>query len=112
MQKLDSVILDTVFKMIFFSVIPVSVDASFLFFFLFPNEREGMPHGIAVSGTKFNISEVKLKDYAYKFFCHFIYDSQEFTSYIKLEHPGKLPHLDKIMIIDDYFPISLTPHYL
>ncbi|NXJ09295.1 IL1R1 protein, partial [Odontophorus gujanensis] len=49
--------------------------------------EEGMPHGIAVSGTKFNISEVKLKDYAYKFFCHFIYDSQEFTSYIKLEHP-------------------------
>lgn len=93
-------------------MIPVSVDASFLFFFLFPIEREGMPHGIAVSGTKFNISEVKLKDYAYKFFCHFIYDSQEFTSYIKLEHPGKLPHLDKIMIIDDYFPISLTPHYL
>ncbi|POI26053.1 hypothetical protein CIB84_010196, partial [Bambusicola thoracicus] len=74
--------------------------------------EEGMPHGIAVSGTKFNISEVKLKDYAYKFFCHFIYDSQEFTSYIKLEHPGKLPHLDKIMIIDDYFPISLTTDYL
>ncbi|XP_072193465.1 interleukin-1 receptor type 1-like isoform X3 [Excalfactoria chinensis] len=49
--------------------------------------EEGLPHGIAVSGTKFNISEVKLKDYAYKFFCHFIYDSQEFTSYIKLEHP-------------------------
>ncbi|XP_010726154.1 interleukin-1 receptor type 1-like [Meleagris gallopavo] len=49
--------------------------------------EEGMPHGIAVSGTKFNISEVKLKDYTYKFFCHFFYDSQEFTSYIKLEHP-------------------------
>ncbi|KFV39031.1 Interleukin-1 receptor type 1, partial [Tyto alba] len=51
--------------------------------------EEGMPHGLAVSGTKFNISEVKVKDYAYKFFCHFIYGSQQFTAYIKLECPGK-----------------------
>lgn len=43
--------------------------------------------GLLCLEQKFNISEVKLKDYAYKFFCHFIYDSQEFTSYIKLEHP-------------------------
>ncbi|NXL84334.1 IL1R1 protein, partial [Alectura lathami] len=49
--------------------------------------EEGMPRGIAVSGTKFNISKVELKDYAYKFFCHFIYDSHEFTSYVKLERP-------------------------
>ncbi|NXI62831.1 IL1R1 protein, partial [Anseranas semipalmata] len=51
--------------------------------------EKGMPHGIAVSGTKFNISEVKVKDYAHKFFCHFIYSSQQFTSYIKLERPAQ-----------------------
>ncbi|NXS56232.1 IL1R1 protein, partial [Brachypteracias leptosomus] len=50
--------------------------------------EEGLPHGLAVSGTKFNISKVKVKDYAYKFFCHFIYGSQQFTAYIKLEHPA------------------------
>ncbi|XP_030906916.2 interleukin-1 receptor type 1-like isoform X2 [Melopsittacus undulatus] len=50
--------------------------------------EEGMPHGLAVSGTKFNISEVKVKDYAHKFFCHFIYGSQQFTAYIKLESPA------------------------
>ncbi|NWH63945.1 IL1R1 protein, partial [Geococcyx californianus] len=49
--------------------------------------EEGMPHGLAVSGTKFNISEVKMKDYAYKFFCHVTYGSQQFTAYIKLERP-------------------------
>ncbi|NXI57369.1 IL1R1 protein, partial [Chloroceryle aenea] len=49
--------------------------------------EEGMPHGLTVSGTKFNISKVKAKDYAYKFFCYFIYGSQQFTTYIKLEHP-------------------------
>lgn len=54
-----------------------------------------MPHGITVAGTKFNISKVKEKDYAYKFFCHFIYESQQFTSYIKLEPPGKISSLDK-----------------
>ncbi|NXS43332.1 IL1R1 protein, partial [Balaeniceps rex] len=51
--------------------------------------EEGMPHGLAVSGTKFNISEVKVKDYAHKFFCHFIYGSQQFTAYIKLERPAQ-----------------------
>ncbi|NXX53042.1 IL1R1 protein, partial [Scopus umbretta] len=51
--------------------------------------EEGMPHGLAVSGTKFNISEVKVKDYAHKFFCHFIYGSQQFTAYIKLECPAQ-----------------------
>ncbi|KAM9593982.1 interleukin-1 receptor type 1 isoform 2-T7 [Morphnus guianensis] len=50
--------------------------------------EEGMPHGLAVSGTKFNISEVKVKDYAHKFFCHFIYGSEQFTAYIKLERPA------------------------
>lgn len=63
--------------------------------FTFFNDREGLPHGLAVSGTKFNISKVKVKDYAYKFFCHFIYGSQQFTAYIKLEYPGKRPFLDK-----------------
>ncbi|NWR87102.1 IL1R1 protein, partial [Furnarius figulus] len=52
------------------------------------NFREGLPHGLAVSGTKFNISKVKVKDYAHKFFCHFIYGSQQFTAYIKLERPA------------------------
>ncbi|XP_075380688.1 interleukin-1 receptor type 1-like isoform X1 [Mycteria americana] len=51
--------------------------------------EEGMPHGLAISGTKFNISKVKVKDYAHKFFCHFIYGSQQFTAYIKLEHPAR-----------------------
>ncbi|XP_021394083.2 interleukin-1 receptor type 1 [Lonchura striata] len=51
--------------------------------------EEGLPHGLAVSGTKFNISKVKVKDYAYKFFCHFIYGSQQFTAYIKLEYPAQ-----------------------
>ncbi|XP_041324393.1 interleukin-1 receptor type 1-like isoform X3 [Pyrgilauda ruficollis] len=51
--------------------------------------EEGLPHGLAVSGTKFNISKVKLKDYAHKFFCHFIYGSQQFTAYIKLEYPSQ-----------------------
>ncbi|KAI1241684.1 hypothetical protein IHE44_0005171 [Lamprotornis superbus] len=51
--------------------------------------EEGMPHGLAVSGTKFNISKVKEKDYAHKFFCHFIYGSQQFTAYIKLEYPAR-----------------------
>nr|XP_013045697.2 interleukin-1 receptor type 1-like [Anser cygnoides] len=51
--------------------------------------EKGMPHGITVAGTKFNISKVKVKDYAYKFFCHFIYESQQFTSYIKLERPAQ-----------------------
>ncbi|XP_030331609.1 interleukin-1 receptor type 1-like isoform X2 [Strigops habroptila] len=51
--------------------------------------EEGMPHGLAVSGTKFNISEVKVKDYAHKFFCHFIYGSQQFTAYVKLESPAQ-----------------------
>lgn len=66
-----------------------------------------MPHGLAVSGTKFNISKVEVKDYAHKFFCHFIYESQQFTAYIKLEHPGKRSHLD-----DVYFTVSLTAPYL
>ncbi|XP_027530754.1 interleukin-1 receptor type 1 isoform X2 [Neopelma chrysocephalum] len=51
--------------------------------------EEGLPHGLAVSGTKFNISKVKAKDYAHKFFCHFIYGSQQFTAYIKLERPAQ-----------------------
>ncbi|XP_061233672.1 interleukin-1 receptor type 1-like isoform X2 [Neopsephotus bourkii] len=51
--------------------------------------EEGMPHGLVVSGTKFNISEVKVKDYAHKFFCHFIYGSQQFTAYVKLESPAR-----------------------
>ncbi|XP_032908809.1 interleukin-1 receptor type 1 isoform X1 [Catharus ustulatus] len=51
--------------------------------------EEGLPHGLALSGTKFNISKVKVKDYAHKFFCHFIYGSQEFTAYIKLERPAQ-----------------------
>ncbi|KAM9567904.1 interleukin-1 receptor type 1-like isoform 4-T4 [Guaruba guarouba] len=63
-----------------------STDVYFLPFF---NDREGMPHGLAVSGTKFNISEVKVKDYAHKFFCHFIYGSQQFTAYVKLESPAR-----------------------
>ncbi|XP_025921793.1 interleukin-1 receptor type 1 isoform X1 [Apteryx mantelli] len=50
--------------------------------------EEGMPHGLAVSGTKFNISEVKVKDYAHKFFCHVVYDYQQITAYIKLERPA------------------------
>ncbi|NXX50604.1 IL1R1 protein, partial [Tricholaema leucomelas] len=50
--------------------------------------EEALPHGLAVSGTKFNISKVEVKDYAHKFFCHFIYGSQQFTAYIKLEHPA------------------------
>ncbi|NWX19001.1 IL1R1 protein, partial [Aegotheles bennettii] len=50
--------------------------------------EEEMPHGLAVSGIKFNISKVKAKDYAHKFFCHFIYGSQQFTAYIKLECPA------------------------
>uniref|UniRef100_A0A8C0FKT8 IL1R1 protein n=1 Tax=Bubo bubo TaxID=30461 RepID=A0A8C0FKT8_BUBBB len=58
-------------------------------FYPFFNDREGMPHGLAVSGTKFNISKVKVKDYAHKFFCHFIYGSQQFTAYIKLERPAQ-----------------------
>ncbi|XP_057278320.1 interleukin-1 receptor type 1-like isoform X1 [Pezoporus wallicus] len=63
-----------------------STDVYFLPFF---NDREWMPHGLAVSGTKFNISEVKVKDYAHKFFCHFIYGSQQFTAYLKLESPAR-----------------------
>ncbi|XP_074002320.1 interleukin-1 receptor type 1-like [Numenius arquata] len=51
--------------------------------------EERMPHGLAVSGTKFNISKVKAKDYAHKFFCHFIYGTQQFTAYIKLERPAR-----------------------
>ncbi|KAM6284802.1 interleukin-1 receptor type 1-like isoform 5-T5 [Spheniscus humboldti] len=51
--------------------------------------EEGMPHGLAVSGTKFNISKVKVKDYAHKFFCHFIYGTEQFTAYIKLERPAQ-----------------------
>ncbi|XP_008496332.1 interleukin-1 receptor type 1 isoform X2 [Calypte anna] len=51
--------------------------------------EKGMPHGIAVSGTKFNISKVEVKDYAHKFFCHFTYGSQHFTAYIKLERPAQ-----------------------
>ncbi|KAM6292829.1 interleukin-1 receptor type 1-like isoform 3-T4 [Porphyrio hochstetteri] len=51
--------------------------------------EEVMSHGLAVSGTKFNISQVKQKDYAHNFFCHFIYGSQEFTAYIKLEPPAR-----------------------
>ncbi|NWU90725.1 IL1R1 protein, partial [Upupa epops] len=51
--------------------------------------EERMPHGLVVSGTKFNISVVKVKDYAHKFFCHVIYDSQQFTAYIKLERPAQ-----------------------
>ncbi|NWI16477.1 IL1R1 protein, partial [Crypturellus soui] len=50
--------------------------------------EEGMPHGLAVSGTKFNISKVKVKDYAYKFFCHVVYGSRQITAYIKLERPA------------------------
>ncbi|XP_071601272.1 interleukin-1 receptor type 1-like isoform X2 [Heliangelus exortis] len=61
-------------------------DISFLPFF---NDRKGMPHGVAVSGTKFNISKVEVKDYAHKFFCHFTYGSQHFTAYIKLERPAQ-----------------------
>ncbi|NXU58069.1 IL1R1 protein, partial [Turnix velox] len=49
--------------------------------------EEGMPHGLVVSGTKFNISGVKIEDYAYSFFCHFIYGTEQFTAYIKLERP-------------------------
>lgn len=71
-----------------------------------------MPHGLAVSGTKFNISEVKVKDYAYIFFCHFIYDSRQFTAYIKLERPGKRLHLDKMVINDAYFSVSFIIHHL
>ncbi|XP_065533798.1 interleukin-1 receptor type 1-like isoform X2 [Lathamus discolor] len=63
-----------------------STDVYFLPFF---NDREGMPHGLAVSGAKFNISEVKVKDYAHKFFCHFMYGSEQFTAYIKLESPAR-----------------------
>ncbi|NXT54362.1 IL1R1 protein, partial [Pluvianellus socialis] len=51
--------------------------------------EERMPHGLAVSGTKFNISKVKAKDYAHIFFCHFIYGTQQFTAYIKLERPAR-----------------------
>ncbi|NXP51376.1 IL1R1 protein, partial [Heliornis fulica] len=51
--------------------------------------EEVMSNGLAVSGTKFNISQVKVKDYAHNFFCHFIYGSQEFTAYIKLEPPAR-----------------------
>ncbi|XP_075594762.1 interleukin-1 receptor type 1 isoform X5 [Balearica regulorum gibbericeps] len=51
--------------------------------------EEVTSHGLAVSGTKFNISHVKVKDYAHKFFCHFIYGSQEFAAYIKLERPAR-----------------------
>ncbi|NXV19092.1 IL1R1 protein, partial [Cepphus grylle] len=51
--------------------------------------EERMPHGLAVSGTKFNISKVKVKDYAHRFFCHFIYGTQQFTAYIKLERPAR-----------------------
>ncbi|NXH23337.1 IL1R1 protein, partial [Bucco capensis] len=51
--------------------------------------EEGMPHGLVVSGTKFNISKVTLKDYAHKFFCHFIYGSHHFTAYIKLDQPAQ-----------------------
>ncbi|XP_027639690.1 interleukin-1 receptor type 1-like isoform X1 [Falco biarmicus] len=58
-------------------------------FYPFFDDREGMPHGLVVSGTKFNISKVEIKDYAYKFFCHFIYGSQHFSAYIKLERPAR-----------------------
>ncbi|NXS92250.1 IL1R1 protein, partial [Jacana jacana] len=51
--------------------------------------EERMPHGLTVSGTKFNISKVKAKDYAHKFFCHFIYGTRQFTAYIKLERPAR-----------------------
>lgn len=71
-----------------------------------------MPHGLAVSGTKFNISKVKVKDYAHQFFCHFIYGTEQFTAYIKLERPGKRSHLDKMVINDAYFSVSLTTPYL
>lgn len=70
------------------------------FTFTFFNDREGLPHGLAVSGTKFNISKVEVKDYAYKFFCHFIYGSQQFTAYIKLECPGERSFFDEMVIID------------
>ncbi|XP_051500038.1 interleukin-1 receptor type 1-like isoform X1 [Apus apus] len=63
-----------------------STDISFL---SISNHREGKPHGVAISGTKFNISKVEVKDYAHKFFCHFIYGSQQFTAYIKLERPAQ-----------------------
>ncbi|PKK32523.1 interleukin 1 receptor, type I [Columba livia] len=49
--------------------------------------EEKMPHGVALSGTKFTISKVEVKDYAHKFFCHVIYGSRQFTAYIKLEYP-------------------------
>ncbi|NXO04660.1 IL1R1 protein, partial [Rhinopomastus cyanomelas] len=51
--------------------------------------EERMPHGLVVSGTKFNISVVDVKDYAHKFFCHVIYGSQQLTAYIKLECPAQ-----------------------
>lgn len=86
--------------------IQICTDVSLLPFVI---DREGLPHGLALSGTKFNISKVKVKDYAHKFFCHFIYGSQQFTAYIKLEHPGKRSLLDK-MIID--LLLSLTMLYL
>nr|XP_013809698.1 PREDICTED: interleukin-1 receptor type 1 isoform X4 [Apteryx mantelli mantelli] len=57
--------------------------------------EEGMPHGLAVSGTKFNISEVKVKDYAHKFFCHVVYDYQQITAYIKLERPAVISTADE-----------------
>ncbi|XP_025904030.1 interleukin-1 receptor type 1-like [Nothoprocta perdicaria] len=50
--------------------------------------EEGMPHGLTVSGTKFNISKVKIKDYMYTFFCHVMYGTQQMTAYIKLERPA------------------------
>lgn len=65
-----------------------------------------MPHGVALSGTKFTIAKVEVKDYAHKFFCHVIYGSRQFTAYIKLEYPSKRSHLDKIVIYDAYFLVT------
>ncbi|PKU41227.1 interleukin-1 receptor type 1-like isoform x2 [Limosa lapponica baueri] len=85
--------------------------------------EERMPHGLAVSGTKFNISKVKAKDYAFKFFCHFIYGTQQFTTYIKLERPvsdGKIydayvlypKNRESCLYSSDIFALKILPEVL
>ncbi|XP_067419680.1 interleukin-1 receptor type 1-like [Emydura macquarii macquarii] len=45
------------------------------------------PGGGFIIGAKFNISEVKDKDYSHKFFCHVLHPYGEAVAYIVLKHP-------------------------